>query len=487
MPVVEELSTLEHALFLLTIAYYISEWVIRLVMLALAARKQKPSVAVAWLLVIFVAPWIGLILYLLFAHHRLPAERIEQHRRFLEKSSPIWARFRGHPSIVHPEVGPEMDRAVTLAERLGEMPILGNNDLEFLTDTDRTIDRLIADIDLAERHVHLLFYIFADDETGRRVADALARAEARGVECRLLVDAVGSKRMLRNMPPRLRAKGIEIHAALPVGLFRGSMARVDLRNHRKVAVIDGLIGYTGSQNIVNASYGHKDLAWEDIMVRVTGPLVLELQAVFHSDWYFETGIFLEEEGLYPDPPIAGNIAVQTLPSGPSYPVENYQRVVVSALYAARERVIITTPYFIPDEPFLQALQVATTRGVQVDLIVPERSDQILVGAASHSYYDDVLDAGVRLHLFREGLLHSKTVSIDHTIGFLGTSNLDIRSFALNFEINLIFYTPETVAELQREQIHYIERSVPMTIEEWRTRPAWRKVAQNIGRLFSPLL
>jgi len=223
------------------------------------------------------------------------------------------------------------------------------------------------------------------------------------------------------------------------------------------------------------------------MVRLEGPVVLELQAVFVSDWYHETGEMIEGADVFPDAPQPGSIAVQTLPSGPNYPTENYQRLVVAAIYAARRQVTITTPYFIPDAAFLQALEVAVLRGIQVRLIAPRRVDQVMVGAASRAYYQDVLEAGVELYLYRDGLLHAKTVSIDDDVAMIGSSNFDIRSFVLNFEINMVFYGPQVAGALQAQQQCYLEQSDRVTLDQWKQRPLAAQVFQNIAKLLSPLL
>ncbi|MBN2376189.1 MAG: cardiolipin synthase, partial [Sedimentisphaerales bacterium] len=353
--------------------------------------------------------------------------------------------------------------------------------------TEEVVESLVRDIDEAQEHVHLLFYIIADDETGRKVAEALMRAAKRGVKCRVLADAVGSRGMFGGLGERMRQVGVEVREALPVGLFRRRMARIDLRNHRKVAVIDGRIGYAGSQNIVDASYGRKDMLWHDLMVRLRGPVVLELQAVFVGDWYFEAEQVLEDDEVFPEPEVAGKVSAQTLPSGPNYPTENYQRMVVAALYAAAERVVITTPYFVPDESFMQAMETAVLRGVEVELILPRKSDMVLVNAASRAYFDDLLEAGVRIFLYDDGLLHAKTMSIDDKIAFIGSGNFDIRSFELNFEVNLLFYGSEVTGQLKALQQEYLSRSVKVTQHRWSTRPMMQKVVQNVAKLLSPLL
>jgi len=466
--------------------YLISEWAIRLVMLVVVTRRQ-PKSAMVWLMVIFFIPWVGLVFFLLMGRNRLPRRRIGIHSRLMEELRAVRERFRDHPNIVQPQLKPDQMSAVTLARRLGSMPILGGNSMKMISGSDDLINRLIADIDAAKHHVHLLYYIFANDETGRRVAEALYRAVQRGVKCRVLIDAVGSRSMIKSMGNHMKGQGIELHPVLPVNIFRQFMARIDLRNHRKLAIIDGYVAYTGSQNIVNEGYGRKDLAWHDLTVKLTGPVVLELQAIFLGDWYSETDEILDSPDIFPEPQIHGQVPVQTLPSGPNYPMENYQRMVVDALYSARQNVTITTPYFVPDEAFLQAVQVAILRGVTVELIVPLKFDQKIAGAATRAYYEDMLDSGAQLYLYSDGLVHAKTMSIDNAISFIGTSNFDIRSFSLNFEINMVFYGEKVTSELRAEQNKFKEKSIRLTAEQWDQCPVIQKILQNIAKLLSPLL
>lgn len=470
-----------------SLGFIIAEWGIRLFMLGVVTRRQRPSAAVTWLLIIFLEPIVGTLLYMLIANDRLPRRRLEKHAELIGRLQSIGKRFRHHPNIIITDLGARLNQSVALAQKLGGMPILGGNDIELMAATDETIGRMIDDIGKAEHHVHLLFYIYADDDTGRRVGDALKEAARRGVTCRALVDAVGSAQMLKRLAPELREAGVEVYAALPVNPLRRQVARIDLRNHRKLLVADGRVGYTGSQNIVDASYGHKDLAWHDLMARITGPVVIELQAIFLQDWYFETGELLEDDALFPDPVLTGDVPIQTLPSGPNYPTENYQRMVVDTIHEAQQHIIITTPYFIPDEPFLQALEVAVLSGVKVELVVPRRSDQILVGAAARGYYEELLRAGIRVYLYEEGLLHAKTLCVDDRIAFFGTSNFDMRSFALDFEINLIFYGDNATRALREMIEQYRDVSTPLKLEEWEKRSIIQRVGQNTAKLFSPLL
>lgn len=458
-------------------------------MLGVVVERHPPRTAMTWLLVIFFLPWPGLVLYFLIGENRLPRHRLVQRKAILDRLEDMRNRYMPHMENAGEHLEKKFLPTITLAEKLGYMPIMFGNRADLLTDTDAFINRLVEDIDAAQGHVHLLFYIFATDETGQRVCASLERAAARGVKCRLLVDGQGSRRFVRKMSRRMRKSGIELYRALPVSLLRAAVSRIDLRNHRKIAVIDGRVAYTGSQNIVDVGYGHKDLRWYDLMVRLNGPVVLELQAVFVGDWFTESGELLDGPDIFPD--AGGNtgngIAVQTMPSGPLFAEENYQRLVVAALYAARQSVTITTPYFVPDEVFLEAMETAVLKGVEVELLVPLRSDQLLVGNAARGYYERLLKSGVTIHLFVDGLLHAKSITIDESLAFLGSSNFDIRSFALNFEINMIFYDAGVARALRQQQGWYRDHSRRLTLEEWRRRPGYQRLMQNVIKLMSPLL
>jgi cardiolipin synthase len=261
---------------------------------------------------------------------------------------------------------------------------------------------------------------------------------------------------------------------------------VDLRNHRKIAVIDGRVGYTGSQNLIAADF-KPGLAYEDLMARVSGPAVLELQHVFAADWFLETNEVLDGEAEFPPPRIAGAVPAQALPSGPDFPTQNNQRLFVALVHGARERVDLTTPYFIPDEPLLQAMQTAALRGVEVHLVVSEKGDQPVVSLAQKSYYEELLEAGVHVHLYQTNFLHAKHLSVDNAVALIGSSNLDIRSFALNAEVMLVIYDRGVATRLRAEQERYHANSRLLTRAAWGRRPFRSKLAENLARLLSPLL
>ncbi len=456
-------------------------------MLGVVLRRRRPASTVAWLLVIFFMPWVGVVLYALIGRRRLPRRRTRLHAKMLARLGHVTRKLEKLPRVQPPVDGPVAKTAVALAQKLSHMPILGGNDLEIVSKTSEVIERLAADIDAAERHVHLLFYIFAPDASGRRIAEALKRAASRGVKCRVLVDAVGSRALLKKLAPELVEAGVEVHEALPVGIFRRRLARLDMRNHRKLAIIDGHTAWTGSQNIIDETYGYRNLVFSDLMVRVCGPVVMALQTVFVSDWHFNVGEIPNIDDVMPEVQPCGSMLIQALPSGPNYPTDNYQRLIVAALHAAHDRVTITTPYFIPDVAVLQALQTAVLRGVVVEVILPRKSDHWLVCAASRAYFEDLFRLGVRVYLYEKGILHAKTVSIDDKIALIGSSNFDIRSFALNFEINLVCYGPDVTERLRTQQRRYRAHSHRLTRRQWLARGKFRAFGQRVAKLLSPLL
>jgi cardiolipin synthase A/B len=385
-----------------------------------------------------------------------------------------------------PELPPHLQPIAHLGRQLGDFAVCTGNAIELLTDYDPAIDRLVADIDAAQRAVHLLFYIFEADATGRRVGEALLRAAQRGVECRVLMDAVGSKRGLRKLAPALRKQGVEVLEMLPAGLFRRRAGRFDLRNHRKLAIIDGGIGYTGSQNLVNPGFV-KGYPNEELFARVTGPVVAQLQAVFLADHFFESGQPLAYQDHFLDLRATGSSPAHVLPSGPGYGRENGQEFIAALLYAARRRVVITTPYFVPDDAILQAITAATDRGVEVHLVVSRHANQRVTQWAQQSFYEGLLECGVVIHRYAPRFLHAKHITMDDDVALLGSTNMDIRSFALNAEINLVVYDPGLVSRLQEVQQRYFAQSERLSAETWRQRALGWKVLQNCARLADSLL
>ncbi|HUR45833.1 MAG TPA: cardiolipin synthase [Candidatus Saccharimonadales bacterium] len=468
-----------------SLIYLISEWAIRLIMLIYVPRERSAAAARTWLLLIFLLPWPGLILYLVIGRVYLPKSRIEQQRQASQQICAVQAQM-GLGSVSFPDLPANLEPLVKLATKLGDFQPFGGNSIQLLSNYEESLNSLIEEIDRASRHVHLLYYIYGDDEWGIRCRDALIRAAQRGVHCRVLLDAVGSKAALRNLAPGLRKAGIEVHAALRVQLFRRNSARFDLRNHRKIAIIDGKVAYTGSQNIVSGDFvrGYPN---RELVVRVTGPVVAQFQAVFVADRFFETGTTLDQGEVFPTLSATGSSILQVVPSGPGYERENGQELMVSLLYAARKRVVLSTPYFVPDETFFQGLRSAAHRGVDVHLVLSEHANKLFIQLAQRSYYDELLQEGVNIHLYRPGFLHAKHMSVDDQIAIIGSTNIDIRSFALNSEINLLLYDTAVIVELKKLQEHYFANSSLLSLEEWRRRPLMARTLHGIARLADTLL
>lgn len=465
-----------------------AEWLIRIGMTPVVVRKRGASASLAWLAFIYFIPWVGVVLYVLIGEIDIGKRRARDHAAVAkELREKLRERFLASPAPP-PEI-PEAQRDLeVLCRHVGGAPALGGNAAEPISDTTELIDRLVDEIDAAEHTVHLLYYIFGAEASGRRVAEALLRAAGRGVECRVLVDAVGSKEMLRRIAPGLRRHGVKCSPCLPVNPARRALARIDLRNHRKLAVFDGRVAYTGSHNLIEADYGQKKYgAWRDLSVRIEGPAVLELQAVFIEDWHVETREFPAGEGVFPETSRCGDTVIQIAPSGPADRPAAFRWLAIAALHEAQERVVITSPYMALDESMLSALRVTAMRGVTVEIVLPERTNHPLVAAASYASFDDLLGTGVRIHLHQSGLLHAKTMTVDEAFVLGGSGNFDIRSFLLNFELNSLYYGPAATRLIRAEQEQYIAQSRELTPEEWARRKPWRKTTDRLAMLASPLL
>jgi cardiolipin synthase len=311
----------------------------------------------------------------------------------------------------------------------------------------------------------------------------------------VLVDAVGSRKFLMTgLPGRMREGGVKLVIALPVNPLRVLLSRIDVRNHRKIVVIDGRIAYTGSQNVTDSRYGWKPIRrigpFIDAMVRVEGPAAQALDAVFLLDWQIESGEDLGPrmgELLPPTEIPKGGSTVHVVPSGPGPGVAAMRDVMVTLIYSAQRELIITTPYFVPDEATKEAIIAAALRGVEVTLVVPRKTDAPLTRLAARAHFLDLLDAGVRVMQHQRGMLHSKTISVDSNVGVIGSTNIDMRSFYLNYEVTLFIYDPDETSLLRMLQVSYMEESEEVVKERWVRRPLRKRVMENAARLLGPLL
>ncbi len=460
-------------------------------------RRTPLANAHAWLLVLWLLPLVGMGAYLLIGENRLGSLRrrtyADSERRLRKYAQELWiARERTWAGDYR-----RYESLEKLGAALCEAPAVEGNALSLHADAAATLDAMIADIDSASSHVHLLTYIFQPRGKPREVADALARAAARGVECRVAVDGAGSRAFFRSgLAKRLRREGVEVVELLKVNPLRLLFRRLDLRNHRKILVIDGRVAYCGSQNITDDSFRPKGPKgpgpWHDATVRLDGRAARALGLIFLADWKSETVRPIEDLDRYlpeieDQPADEITSAVQILPSGPDGRPGAIQSAMVAAMYAAERELIVTTPYFVPDATVNTALTTAAARGVDVMLIVPSRNDAVLVEHAGRASYLQLLEGGVRILRYTPALLHAKTISIDGKVALIGSANIDQRSFRINFECTLAIYDSAFAGDLRALQQRYIDASEPVDIARWRDRSLLSRVADGAASLFSPIL
>ncbi|MDY7527773.1 MULTISPECIES: cardiolipin synthase [unclassified Cryobacterium] len=451
--------------------------------------NRRPTAAMAWLMAIFIAPIPGAVLFSLFGSSRLPRARREKQQ---DINDYILGTTAGLDQVSKTETWPQwFESVVELNHTLGAMPLVGGNDAVLLPDYEESIAAMTEEVMRAERYVHVEFYILSRDRTTMPFFDALLAAHERGVIVRVLYDHISTIRSPQGRATRrwLRNVGIDSHEMLPFHPFRTQWRRPDLRNHRKVLVIDGIVGFMGSQNMVDPSYNtrgniKRNLRWKDLMVRLEGPVVAGVNAIFITDWYSETEDLLTREA---DPIYSvtteDTLDCQVVPSGPGFEGENNLRVFNALLYSAQERLVIASPYFVPDDSMLYAITTAAERGVTVHLYACEVADQALVYHAQRSYYETLLRAGVRIFLYEKPVvLHAKHFTVDDEVAVIGSSNMDMRSFSLNFEISLLVRGRRFVDALRRIQDDYRSHSREVLLDEWLQRPLGTQVLDNLSRL-----
>ena len=481
--------------YLWTLTVLVVDNVIRIVALFVVPRNRRPTSGMAWLMAIFAVPVPGLLLFLIIGSKRLPRDREQKQEAINLFVAEVAEREERTLVTQIDPLPPGIASAVRLGRSLGAQPMLRGNEATLCIDYERSFEEMAAAIREAREYVHIEFYILVHDDATNDVFEAMRGAVERGVKVRVLLDHISAVRNpgARRTRKSLTDLGADWAYMLPVRPWRGEYQRPDLRNHRKLLVVDGKVGFMGSQNLVDSSYNKRSnrrrgLHWKDLMVRVEGPIVLGLEAVFQGDWYLETGEYLTHlnEGIrIVDRP--GALDCQIVPSGPGYETENNLQVFVSLLYSAQRRISITSPYFVPDGSIMNALRAATARGVAVELFVSEAGDQAVVYHAQRSYYEELLRAGVRIWMYRPPyILHSKHFTIDDAVAVVGSSNMDQRSFGLNMEISMVVHGEEFVRDLDLVNDYYRANSRELTIEEWLKQPLRSQLLDGLARLTSAL-
>ena len=473
-----------------TQALVILHYVVALILAVrvLLRPRLEPTVRLSWILIIELVPLIGIIAYILFGEVRMRGAEVQRMADVREGLTDLWQQ--SPETVIHPPGFAAPLVAANLA--VGGFHAVAGNRVTLLSEGDDAIVDLVHAIDAASQHVHIMFYIWLDDTSGRMVAEAAIRAAGRGVKVRAIIDALGSRAFARSSSwANMQAAGVECVQAFPLGLpLLGLLfQRMDLRNHRKVVVIDNVQGFTGSRNCADMAFAVKPrfAPWVDVFLRVEGPVLRQMQAMFLQDWMSYTGENLGDMLQMVGPVRAPGEVAQVVGTGPDRRQGSISDCMVTMIHAAREKLTITTPYYVPDAALDAAIRTAARRGVEVTMIVPEHNDSMVVGATSEGFFYGLTSAGVRLMLFQPGLIHAKIITVDGRMAMIGSANMDRRSFELNYEMNLLAYGGDLAQALDERQHSYIQRSRQLTRQEIMGWSPPRRLRTNLLALAAPIL
>ena len=452
---------------------------------------REPASRIAWAAVIVALPALGIVAYLLLGEVRISLRRRVRGRE-IEARLP---RPAGDKALAEEFAASFYRAPFALGRSINGLPPTSGNKASLAADSNVAIDEMVRDIEMAERTVNLCAYIWLADGNGLKIKDSLIRAAERGVEVRALADALGSRLFIRSAHWReLAERGVQVRVALPVGnpfwtFIRG---RVDLRNHRKQLILDNRIAWCGSQNFADPEFRIKPryAPWVDVMSRWEGPIARHCQYLFVSDWIGDGGDDISATLAEPPAKRTGNnrgAIAQVIGTGPTVSFDSMPSCFAELMHSARRELVVTTPYFVPDDQVLFALTSAARRGVDVVLLLPKRNDSIVVAGTSRSYYQDLVGAGVRLFEYRRGLLHAKTIVVDRKVGLIGSANLDRRSFELNFENNILFADEAFAATLRARQDEYLADCDAVTQTIVDDFGLFGRLWQNSLAMMSPIL
>lgn len=466
-------------------------------MLRILWRNDLDPVArLAWFAVLALIPYIGVAVYWLFGENNIGSSTAEKYHN-------IFNQFKhDYPNFISPHIKNNDSNNLTLnplyqpafhyATSINGFQTLTNNQAELMANAHTARQRLLEDIQQAKETVHILYYIWLADHTGIDMANALIAATKRGVTCRVIVDALGSRQFIKSEYwQQMQQAGVELAIAFafnnPIKTILTS--RIDLRNHRKITIIDNQILYCGSQNCADPEFRIKPkfAPWVDILLRFEGGVVQQMQLLFWSDWLVATGEELDQLHFQPSSFRYKGFPAQVVGDGPTERKNASPQLFSTLFSVAREKITLSTPYFVPDSMTIESLCAAALRGVEVTIIFPQRNDSWVVSAASRSHYLVLLKAGITIYEFKPGLLHAKTLTIDNQISFIGSTNLDLRSFNLNYENDILLQDPNITNEIYQRQLDYISQSNLVTLEQIANQPIWKRIWQNIIATIGPVL
>ena len=447
------------------------------------SQNRHPVRTLAWILILCLLPGLGLVLYLLFGTDKRK-DRLISDKRLDQLKSEVAA---SNSLMLRKQVPNGHEDLATLLWMTNKAIPLAGNDVKVYTSFDPMLEDLLTDMDKATDHVHFEFFKFEDDKVGRKVGEKLRELAARGLEVRVTYDSAAN--LTRYKFYRwLRKGGVQVHSFLPV-ILPFLTSTTNYRNHRKIVVIDGKVGYLGGMNIADRySKGIRGGVWRDTHARIQGPAAAELQTAFLVDWQYCSRRFVSGDRYFPCVEPCGDSIVQIATSGPMDEWKVTMQGMIRLITQAQRYVYIESPYFIPTEPVMLALKNAALSGVDVRIIIPYYGDKgVLVPLASRSYVEEALIAGVKIYFYGGGYLHSKTLVSDGTVCTVGSTNLDVRSFEQDFEINAFIYDAAVARKLSDAFLADMESSTRVTLEQWRKRSTWEKFKESFARLFSPIL
>jgi len=466
--------------------------IVGLIMRVILRPHREPASRIAWIVVIISLPIVGILAYILLGETNIGRPRVKRMRKVISLLPDVADIEGADATNIRITVPGRYAHLSQVGKSINGFDPVGGNQAQLMQDSNSSIASIVADIDAAKDHVHLLFYIWLPDNNGLKVAEALKRAAARGVTCRAIADDLGSRVMIKSEHwQAMRAGGVNLARALPIGnpLLRPFTGRIDLRNHRKIVVIDNHITYCGSQNCADPEFlvKAKYAPWVDAMMRFEGPIARQNQYLFASSWIAHTNEDISDLLKQPMPPALPGLPAQVIGTGPTVRCSAMPEMFESLMYAARRELVISTPYYVPDEPMQAGLCASARRGVETTIIFPARNDSWFVGAASRSYYWGLLDAGVQIFEYVGGLLHTKSLTLDGEVTLIGSANMDRRSFELNYENNILLFDQSLTDDMRQRQESYIANSNPVTlemIENWTWR---RRLWNNSIAMLGPVL
>lgn len=453
------------------------------VIFVIILENRNPLKTIAWTLILIFLPLLGLIIFFFFGEDGRK-KRLISHKMFKKLNRKTLVRFERDEVMESPE---GYTGIVSLIKKLKGSSVYNGNKITFYTDGKSKFKALLEEINKAEKFIHIQYYIYMDDEIGRKVRDALIQKASEGVKVRLIYDDVGSWKAKRRFFNDMQKHGIDVQPFLKV-TFRFLASRVNYRNHRKVVVIDGKVGFVGGMNIADRYIkGINNGVWRDSHIKVEGKAVAGLQTAFLVDWYYSRKEFLASDHYFPQTEVKGDNLMQIITAGPIGLYKSIHLSFLEAIYNAKESIYIQTPYFIPTDALMLAIQTASLRGIDVRLMIPRRCDTTFVHIATQSFLQEILDAKVKVYFFEAGFLHSKLMIIDSNLVITGSANMDIRSFEHNFEIDAFIYNETTCSKAKEIFFDDMAQSTLLLAKEWQSRSRIKKLKESIVRLFSPLL